>query len=210
MPLQTMVQQHEVEVAYSDDDSVGSSVFDTNAFPLVDADTALEITKDVAEGYIILLSGGNITAQTIKNRKLEQGKKASKSSFAPTAISLVDSNSINFAFAALTDGNVIEAAFGVESNGGLKRSRNTSETAYNNARNAKQALMDACMSSESIKKLAVETYIRLFEIIIELHIDLETIGFITWCMKHQKIQSTALKKVYKAFSPLSEAIASSI
>ena len=169
MPLQTMVQQHEVEVAYSDDnDSLGSSVFDTNAFPLVDADTALEITKDVAEGYMILLSGGNITAQTIKNRKLEQGKKASKSSFAPTAISLVDSKSIDFAFAALTEGNVIEAAFGVESNGGLKRSRNTSETAYNNARNAKHALMDACMSSESIKRLAVETYIRLFLSLIHI------------------------------------------
>ena len=38
MSLQTMVQQHEAEVTYSDDnDSLGSSVFDTNVFPQLDA-----------------------------------------------------------------------------------------------------------------------------------------------------------------------------
>jgi hypothetical protein len=117
---------------------------------------------------------------------------------------------IQFAFATLSDGNVIDAAFGVESNGGLKRSKSTSEIAFNAAKAAKQALAGACISSEHIKKLAVETYVRLFEIIIQFHLDLENIGFIAWCVKHQKIQGRAVAEIQQVFGPLNEAVASSI
>eukprot|EP00979_Chaetoceros_neogracilis_P002025 scaffold361_cov265-Chaetoceros_neogracile.AAC.35 len=206
MPLTTSLQREEVEVAYSSDDHESLPV--TPLVPLLDIESAVEIPKDVADGYIILLSGGSLSARMIKEKKLNKGKKTKVGK--STAASLIDESAVDFAFAALTDGNVIEAVFGVESNGGLKRSKNTSEFAYNAARNAKQAIMDASIPTESVKKLAVETYIRLFEIIIGFHLDLENIGFITWCVKHQKVEISAIKEIHQAFVALNEVIASSI
>jgi len=224
MPLTTSLQHEEVEVAYSDDhDSLSQSHVPTPPLvPLLDIEAALEIPKDVADGYLILLSGGKISAKTIKEKRLKKDAKRDKSSpsggnrgstSSSTAVAAVTASfasEVNFAFATLSDGNVIDAAFGVESNGGLKRSKTTSEIAFNAAKAAKQALLGASISSEHIKKLAVETYIRLFEIIIELHLDLENIGFIAWCVKHQKIQEKAVEEIKNVFGPLNEAIASSI
>jgi hypothetical protein len=219
MPLTTSLQHEEVEVAYSDDhDSLSQShVPAPPLVPLLDIEAALEIPKDVADGYLILLSGGNISAKTIKEKR-QKDLKRSKSSPNDGGNTFHEKNQdtvsfvpdMNFAFATLSDGNVIDAAFGVESNGGLKRSKTTSEIAFNAAKAAKQAIADASVSSEHIKKLAVETYIRLFEIIIQLHLDLENIGFITWCVKHQKIQERAIQEIKHVFGPLNEAIASSI
>lgn len=220
MPLTTSLQHEEVEVAYSDDhDSLSQSHVPTPPLvPLLDIEAALEIPKDVADGYLILLSGGKISAKTIKEKRLKKDAKRNKSSpsggnrgsTSSTAVAASVASEVNFAFATLSDGNVIDAAFGVESNGGLKRSKTTSEIAFNAAKAAKQALMGASISSEHIKKLAVEKYIRLFEIIIELHLDLENIGFIAWCVKHQKIQEKAVEEMKNVFGPLNEAIASSI
>ena len=218
MTLETSIQREGVEVAYNGDHD---SLPPTPLIPLVDTESALEIPKDVADGYIILLSGGSLSAHMIKERRQHGGRKVKpvsgpdsssrpQAGLSSSAVSLTDQSALDFAFAALTDGNVIEAVFGVESNGGFKRTKNTSEIAYNAARNAKMAMMDASISSGSVKKLAVETYIRLFEILIDFHLDMEGIGFITWCVKHQKVEVTAMKDINQAFGPLHEVIGSSI
>ena len=181
--------------------------------PLFDIDSALEIPKDVADGFLILLTGGLNSARDIKKNKTHgsgngNGSGSGNGSTAPQ--SPPDQSSINLAFAALTDGNVIDATFGVESTGGVKRSKNTSTHAFNAARAAKMAILDAAISTDSIKKLAVESYAKCFEVVISYHLDLETIGFITWCIKHQKVRDTANRDLMEAFIPLHEVIASSI
>ena len=92
----------------------------------------------------------------------------------------------------------------------MKRSKNTSEHAFNAANQAKAALKDASLSSDSISELAVETYAKCFEIIVNYGISLDKIGYITYCIKHQKIREDAMKELQLAFLPLNEAVAASI
>ena len=222
------LQQEEVEVAYSDDHDSLSHPQGPPPLPLYDAESALEISKDVADGFLILLSGGQNSANVIKEKRLEKGGKNSEGNYvAPQSqdsggtISSQNSQDLNFAFAALTDGNVIEATFGVESCGGLKRAKTTSEVAFNNARAAKQAILEASLatptnvnvnvhadSSRSVKQISVDTYIRCFEIIISYHLDLDSIGFITYCVKHHKVTDRAIRDLKKAFAALNEEISS--
>lgn len=252
-----------------------------SALPLLDVDSALEIPKDVADGFLILLSGGRKSAKLLKEQSYKQSQKqysngnyhppnnlpqspsplrSHKSTSNSTSTShshTMDPSSLNFAFAALTDGNVIEATFGVQSHGGLKRSKNTSVIAYNAARKAKGSLLSASLeeadaiqqqqdflrspnkknsrrsyqSSSSaslgsmntstntnsntntntsplgnIKQLAVETYISCFEIIIRYHLELESIGYIMYCIKHQKIMDNASNALKKRFKPLNDVV----
>lgn len=224
-PKSPQLQQEEVEVAYSDDHDSLSGPQGPPPLPLFDAESALEIPKDVADGFLILLSGG-INGATVIKQKREQdpslgssgdkktggGYEAPQSLDSSGIVSTQNSQDLNFAFAALTDGNVIEATFGVESYGGLKRAKTTSEIAFNNARAAKQAILEASLatptnvnaeaSGRSVKQIAVDTYIRCFEIIISYHLDLETIGFITYCIKHQKLANRASRDLAKAFATL--------
>jgi len=104
---------------------------------------------------------------------------------------------------------VIETTFGVETTGGLRRSKHTSERAYQSSKSAKSALMDSSLSSDAIRQLAVETYCKCFEIVITYDIELTKIGLISWCWKHQKVRDVAEKRLVEAFAPLHEAVAAS-
>jgi len=214
----------EVTFAYSDDNESLSIHAAPNHLPLYNADSTLDISQDVADGFLILLSAGHNSArairrerQSIKARKSKQITVVDKKHVvtdrggltAQSPKDAVNLSAIQLCFAALTEGNVIEATFGVETTGGLKRSKNTSERAYNAARNAKAAIADAAIASETIKQIAVKTYCRCFEIVIMYNIDLERIGLITWCSRHRKLREAAEKQLRDAISQLDEAIAAS-
>ncbi len=206
-----------VRLAYSDDHESLSVRHNAPALPLFDPDSTLEISRDVADGFLILLSSGEKSFKSIKaqrekdkkSKKSEQGAAQSPPS-EDTELSAEELSSIQLAFAALTDGNVIEATFGVQSNGGIKRCVGTSEIAFNAANAAKQAIMDAAISSDAVRQLAVETYVKAFEVVITYHVNLESVGIITWCIKHQKFRDDAEKNLIHVFGPLNEVIASSI
>jgi len=68
--------------------------------------------------------------------------------------------------------------------------------------------MDAAVSSDAIRLLAVETYVKCFEIIVKYHMDLEMINFIARCAKHQKIRDSASKQIEELFHALEEGVAS--
>ena len=57
-----------------------------------------------------------------------------------------------FAFAALTEGNTVNASFSVESTGGMKRRKNTSKHAFNAANQGKATLINSSLSSDSFNK----------------------------------------------------------
>lgn len=198
------------------DNQIESMSPNTVTVPLYDADAALCIPKNVADGYLILLSGGLKSAKAVANQQNKNeildhssGGESTAQSYDSRRLSADERSAISLAFAALTDGNVIEAMFGVESNGGI-RGKNTSQVAFNAVKDAKQALIDASSSSESIKQLAVETYCKCFEVILQYHSGLESVGFIMYCIKQHKIRETAVEELAKAFQQLNEAVAASI
>lgn len=213
-----MVQSSSNEVVLLvNDNQIESMSPGTVTVPLYNADAALSIPKNVADGYLILLSGGLKSAKAVASRQhkdessdpTSSGGESTAQSYDSRRLSADERSAISLAFAALTDGNVIEAMFGVESNGGI-RGKNTSQVAFNAVRDAKQALMDASSSSESIKQLAVETYCKCFEVILQYHLGLESVGFIMYCIKQHKIRETAVEDLEKAFQQLNEAVAASI
>ncbi len=206
--------QTSLRFEYSDDKE-SFSIHQSTMVRLIDIDSALDISRDVADGYLILLSGGSNSAQAIRAQR-----KKNKVSSAPSPQSKRDVttrsfgtltpeelSSMQLAFNALTDGNAIDALFGVKSMGGIKRSKVTSEKAYNSAVEAKRALMGAAMASEANRILAVETYIKCFEILVKHHIDAEKGP--TWCGKQQKIREAAAKQITEVFRPLDEGVAAS-
>ena len=181
---------------------------------LVNIDSALEISRDVADGYLILLSGGLNSAHAIR----QQRKKKKVSSAPPEgdlssqsvdSLSPEELSAIQLAFSALTDGNAIDILFGVKSMGGIRRRKDTSEQAYNSSLDAKRALLDAATSSESIKFLAVETYAKCYEIIVKYNMELEKIGFITKCVRYHKLRDSTGKQIIELFRLLDEGVASS-
>lgn len=182
---------------------------------LYDIDSTLEIPRDVADGYLILLSGGLNSASAIR-----QQRNKKKVSSAPTpggepsaqtfnSLSPEEINAIQLAYFALTDGNAIDVLFGVKSMGGSRRNKYTSEKAFKAADDAKRALMDATVASDAIRLLAVETYAKCFEVLIKYHLELDKIGFITWCVRHQKIRDSTVKQIEELFRALEEGVASS-
>ena len=206
--------QTSLRFEYSDD-LESFSIHQTAMVPLVDLDSALDIPRDVADGYLILLSGGTNSAQTIR-----QQRKKNKVSSVPTStkkgdvtvrsfgtLTPAELSSMQLAFNSLTDGNAIDALFGVKSMGGIRRSKSTSEKAYKSANEAKQALLEAAMASEANRLLAVETYIKCFEIIIKYHLDSEKVS--AWCGKKEQVRQLAAKQITAVFRPLDEGVAAS-
>jgi hypothetical protein len=194
-----------------DETSAASRI--NESVPLYDYESTLNITRDIADGFLIFLSGGSNSAKLMKKQsskkkpKSERNKALSKSDSAQQQMSDSD---ILLAFAAITDGNILDATFGVHTCGGIKRHKDTSEIAYNRARAAKDALREAADSSEEIRRLAVVTYCRCFENVISYHHGLDELNLLSWCYKHQKVYDKARVDLKETFNGLSEAVISSI
>lgn len=208
--------QTSLKFEYSDD-LESFSIHQSQMVPLIDIDSALEISRDVADGYLILLSGGLNSAYAIRQQRKKKkvssiptpppGGESSAQSIA--SLSPEEQSAIQLAFAALTSGNAIDILFGVKSMGGIRRCETTSEQAYNAANAAKAALMNSSIVSDSTRLLAVETYVKCFEILVKYHMDLENIGFIAYCIRQQRVRDAAEKQLVELFRPLDEAISSS-
>lgn len=190
---------------------------------LYDPDSTLNINRDLANGFLILLSGGLnsiiVVNDSIKKKKLKNLKKnnaevhESPNSFKQNIddeLTPDEESLYQLPFSALTDGNVIDTAFGIHSAGGFKRRNDTSVLSYNASLLAKMTLSEAAQSSEIIRKLAVETYCKCFEIVIMYHLDLEDLGVINWCYKHKKVRNDAEKSLRLAFAPLYKAVEASM
>eukprot|EP00567_Pseudictyota_dubia_P013062 CAMPEP_0197435926 /NCGR_PEP_ID=MMETSP1175-20131217/3420_1 /TAXON_ID=1003142 /ORGANISM="Triceratium dubium, Strain CCMP147" /LENGTH=219 /DNA_ID=CAMNT_0042965075 /DNA_START=120 /DNA_END=779 /DNA_ORIENTATION=- len=187
-------------------------------FRLYDSVSTLLIKKEVAEGYLVLLSGGLLTAATLEERRKSAAKKKKLSKSSSEGESPGESSSqrrdivvtpdeaIQLAFISITDGNVVDSTLGVQTTGGTKRSKDTSSYAFKECQEVKNALRDAAESSDSLPRLAVETYQGCFEIVIDYHEKIEDLGLITYCYKHQAIEKGALEDLEEAFGALLEAV----
>jgi len=197
---------------------------------LYNVDSTLEIPRDVADAFLILLSEGSRNARIVRkelklkpsssssfssksknkcnnNKKMNCSNSKTSQKTCESQLLMTDNNSSHLlGISAITEGNVIETTFGVETKGGIQRSKHTSKPAYEAAVSAKAA-MSELSSDTTIRQLAVEAYSKCFEIVITYHVELTKIGLRNWCWKQQKVRDTAEKRLVEAFAPLHDALA---
>lgn len=138
----------------------------------------------IAEGYVVLL-GGNAS----KNGK---GKKK------------LTEDQIMLGFAALADGNVVDACFGITA---LTKKDSPARKA---SQDAKTLLIDAVDMNEDIRKLAVQTYRTAFRVIMAFDERVGKLNCLTWCFSYGKIQREAEDALREAFKTLRKAIADAL
>lgn len=190
---------------------------------LYDSDSTLHISKDVASGYLVLLTGGTMSPTVVGKGGRLKGIKRSKTrkcchrlrsssqhssggDTSSTNNTRIPDDAIALAFMSLTDGNVVDALFGVQGRGGIRRAKETSKFAYEAAREAKEALREASYSSEAIPRIAVEAYELCFEVIIDYHKRLDKVGFFSQCYQREIIRGEAEESLEEAFAILREAV----
>jgi hypothetical protein len=147
---------------------------------LYDEDSILELKPSMASGFVILLAGG------------PTGKKKTKKA------------DVNLGFLALTEGNVLDACFGVVSS---SRGKNTPAT--RSAREGKDLLGNAGYTSDDFKRIAVEGYCEAFEVAVVYHEEFGRLNCITRCFKTKGIRKKAQKNLRVAFLNVAKAITES-
>jgi hypothetical protein len=148
---------------------------------LYDPESMLAIDHSVASGFVVLL-GGIEVAKAKSNRKKDA--------------------EISLGFMALTQGNVLDACFGV-----VNPSRREETPASRSTREGKELLDDAALVSDSIRGVAVEAYCEAFLVTMNYHDKMGRLNCISRCFKSKKTRSKAEKSLRAAFTDLAEAIA---
>lgn len=115
---------------------------------------------------------------------------------------LVLLQSKDLAFAALTDGNIIDACLGAPP---LRRDGER----YLRTRDAKNALAVASDTSESIPELAVTTYKKGLDIVVQHHEKIKKILFCCRCFLQGRIRRKAKAELKETFKMLQEAVEAS-
>lgn len=151
---------------------------DTALFRLYDPSCMLQMESKVASGYLVLMGG----IDKDKPQELDRGQT-------------------NLGFMALTEGNVIDACFGVKPQAGAKTSRGAKT-----AEEAKSMLNEAVRSSDAVRGIAVKAYGKAFGVVIQYNDDIKNLNCFTRCFKMKSINRKAEQALREAFKPLNEAI----
>ena len=110
---------------------------------------------------------------------------------------------MSLSFMALTQGNVLDACFGV-----VNPSKRDDTPAYRSAREAKE-LLDECATTDKFRQVAVETYRDAFEVIVEHRVQMSRLNCITRCFKTKKIRKKTERNLAATFSDLAKAVGES-
>ncbi|CAB9516834.1 expressed unknown protein [Seminavis robusta] len=169
-------------------------------FCLYDNQALLAMDSKVASGYIVLMGG---YPKTPKKKRKKKNKKNEESEENEEAVPKLDRGAINLAFMALTDGNVVDACFGVKTHSaaGTAGSR-----AAKMAADAKELLNEAVRSSGAVREIAVTAYGKAFQIVLQYNQDIKHLNFITRCYRWKPIHQEAEESLFQAFRALNEAI----
>jgi hypothetical protein len=149
---------------------------------LYDTDVMLEMKSSLCEGYLTLLQGGCKQSKHTKNK-------------------VADQQALPLAYASLTDGNVIDACFG------MKLSSKENGYATKMIKRAKAAIDKAEYTNEAVQSIAVEAYKNGFKSIIDMNKKLEKLNMFTACFFEKKIRRSAIANLGTSFEPLERAIA---
>ena len=173
---------------------------DDKAAPLVarqtisfyDFDCMLGISSSVANGYVILLTGGKAAGPALDTEGRVKKSETCRES----------ENSL-LGFLALTEGNVVDACFGVHAVA-IKKS-----SAMQQVNKVKSLLLAASDDNNDIRQLAVETYRGAFEILLQYQGKLRKLNFFTRCFRYRGLVRDTSTNLQRAFEELSDALQSS-
>ena len=165
---------------------------------LYDPVCMLDLSRDVAFGYLILLLGGppEISSPTFSRRRGKRDRAAPE----------VDDGAITLAFSALTDGNVLNACFGAPS----QLQDASFSPSYQMTLQAKRALREAADTCDALRRLSVETYAKAFRIILKEKEQEERLSPCSRCFKIPQLRREAEADLREAFRPLSDAVCSQL
>lgn len=149
---------------------------------LYEASVMLEMDEEVAQGYVILLSGD---AEQVKAEK---------------RVGKISDSAVTLGFVALIEGNAIDACFGV------KRTDSRNTRGAKRVKEAKSILSDAVESDDAMRRRAVETYRDAFQAATDFQRASRRLNCITRCFVYGKLQRKTLKKLKTSFNQLEESI----
>ena len=158
-----------------------------NDLELYDLSCLLNVSPQVAQGFIVLLGGMMMDVTAQKNGKLKE-------------------SDLNLAFSALTDGNIIDACFGVNN---VSSKEGASSAARSHVKEVKSALASAGCEDDRVKRAIVDTYRKVFRAILDFHQQVAKLSLWTFCFKYNKCVRDADVAVHDLFEQLVEVIVAS-
>ena len=158
------------------------------------SDSTMDISRDVAKGFLILLTLGNNTDNNNNNNNKDNYN---------------DDDRIKFAFAVLTDGNIIDICFGDKPQGGIKFAG--SSYSIKLAKRTKQLLKDFgdndSDNTNTNKEIAINAYKQCLQTVINCHDEIDELGIVSlWCWKARYVRKKTEDKLRESFSSLKQAI----
>jgi len=154
--------------------------------PLYDPASMMNMDPELARGFIVLMGG-----KVEKNGKVSTPK--------PPGPGAVDEANATLGFLALTEGNTVEACFGVNA-------VTTGRQGRKQAQQVKVLLADAVDGNEDIRRLAVRTYQGAFRIVYRFGEKKRRLNVFTRCLCYRKMQEKAQKDLRENFQLLEEAV----
>jgi hypothetical protein len=161
------------------------------SIPLYDASCMLQVDAQMAHGFVVLLSGKSFAKAPKEQSRSNKHK--------------VDDNTVMLGFLALTQGNVVDACFGITRVQDKKK-----KSSIEQAKRVKNLIADAADSSDGIRYLAVEAYRQAFQEISDFHQQVSKLNFFTSCFRLAKIQHDTEMLLKAAFAQLQEAVAAAV
>lgn len=149
---------------------------------LYDMAALVSLDARIASGYVSLLSPSKAG-----NKKQDQ------------------ENAYLLAFTALTDGNVVDACFGLQAY--VRRDPDHNGAVF--CRRAKSLIAQSANTSEAVPNLAVDTYRQAFEIVVETQEKLQKLNFLIRCFFSGGILRGQRESIQKSFLRLEESIQAS-
>jgi hypothetical protein len=161
---------------------------------LCDMACMFDMQPQIAQGYVTLLTPGNSLPKSSSSKKKKKSKKQKEAEAEEAAYLL--------AFLAVTEGNVVDACFGVQ-----PYSKVHNGLAF--ARRAKGLIAEAVDSSEAICKLAVDTYRESFVIVLDTNARIRKLNFLIRCFCSGRIKRRGRASLKATLQLLEEAIGAS-
>jgi hypothetical protein len=142
----------------------------------------LVMDRQIAQGFVTILGG----------RGLDAGDTG------------IDESKVTLGFLALTEGNAVDACFGVSS------ISSKDAKGKKMAKEVKRLLATAADSNEAIRRMAVLTYQQAFLIVVRFNDKTKKLNWFTRCFCYGKLQKQAIARLKENFAHLEEAVQSAL
>jgi hypothetical protein len=165
---------------------------------LYDPTCILKVDRQIAQGFVVLMAGASADPPP-EESAAGKGKKKKKNKLERSALEL--------GFMAITDGNIVDACFGVNSGPG---SSVRATAASDHVKRIKQLLSDSADANDQIPRISVLTYQQAFRVVVHFHEEVAKLNFFTSCFKYGRIQHDAHEALRITFQQLTDAVESAL